>query len=128
MSSIYQINKGVSKPIVFKGLKAQYIAYLAIGLVLLLISFAILYICGLSLWIILPTILGLGSALFLTVFHLSHRFGEHGLMKHFAKKQLPETLKFRSRQLFIHLKTERSDLLSTDKKQIANEKTKNNGN
>jgi hypothetical protein len=28
MSSIYQINKGVSKPIVFKGLKAQYIAYL----------------------------------------------------------------------------------------------------
>jgi cell division protein FtsW (lipid II flippase) len=104
MSSIYQINKGVSKPIVFKGLKAQYIAYLAIGLVLLLIGFAILYICGLTLWIILPVILGLGIALFFTVFRLSHRYGEHGLMKHFARKQLPEHLKFRSRKLFINLK------------------------
>ena len=102
--SLYQINKGVSKPIVFKGLKAQYIAYLAIGLVVLLIGFAILYICGLSLWVILPLIVGLGTALFVTVFRLSHKFGEHGLSKHLAKKQLPEYLTFRSRQLFIDLK------------------------
>lgn len=104
--SVYQINKGVSKPIVFKGLKAQYIAYLAIGLVVLLIGFAILYICGLSLWVILPLIIGLGSALFFSVFRLSHRFGEHGLSKHFAKRQLPECLIFRSRQVFIQLKKE----------------------
>ena len=102
--SIYQINKGVSKPIVFKGLKAQYIAYLAVSLVLLLISFAILYICGLSLWVILPLIVGLGSALFFTVFRLSHRFGEHGLSKHFAKKQLPDYIRFNSRQVFINLR------------------------
>jgi len=102
--SIYQINKGVSKPIVFKGLKAQYIAYLAVSLVLLLISFAILYICGLSLWVILPLIVGLGSALFFTVFRLSHRFGEHGLSKHFAKKQLPDYIKFNSRHVFINLR------------------------
>jgi fatty acid desaturase len=102
--SVYQINKGVSKPIVFKGLKAQYIAYLAIGLVLLLIGFAILYICGLSLWVILPLIAGLGSALLFTVFRLSHRFGEHGLSKYFAKKQLPDYIKFNSRQVFIQLK------------------------
>lgn len=104
--SVYQINKGVSKPIVFKGLKAQYIAYLAIGLVVLLIGFAILYICGLSLWVILPLIVGLGSTLFFSVFRLSHRFGEHGLSKHFAKRQLPECLIFRSRKVFIHLKRE----------------------
>ncbi|WP_419699063.1 DUF4133 domain-containing protein [Mucilaginibacter sp. NFX135] len=102
--SVYPINKGVSKPIVFRGLKAQYIAYLAIGLVLLLISFATLYICGLSLWVILPLIMGLGSALFFTVFRLSHRFGEHGLSKHFAKKKLPDYLKCNSRQVFINLK------------------------
>ena len=30
MSSVYTINKGVNKPIEFKGLKAQYIAYLAV--------------------------------------------------------------------------------------------------
>jgi len=28
MSSVYKINKGINKPIEFKGLKAQYIAYL----------------------------------------------------------------------------------------------------
>lgn len=103
MSSVYQINKGINKPIEFKGLRAQYIAYLAVGLVLLLISFAVLYICGLSLFIILPLILGLGSGLFFTVFRLSHRFGEHGLMKFFAKRQLPRYLKFNSRNVFTSL-------------------------
>ena len=104
MSSIYQINKGVSKPIEFRGLKAQYIAYLAVGLVVLLIAFAVLYISGVSLMIILPLIIGLGTALFFSVFRLSHRFGEHGLSKYLAKRGLPTHLIFRSRRLFIKLK------------------------
>lgn len=104
MASIYAINKGVSKPIEFRGLKAQYIAYLAIGLVLLLISFAVLYISGVNLYVVLPLILILGTGLFLTVTRLSHRFGEHGLQKFLAKRGLPVYLKFRSRRLFINLK------------------------
>jgi hypothetical protein len=104
MSSVYQINKGINKPIEFKGLRAQYIAYLAVGLVLLLISFAVLYICGLSLFIILPVILGLGTGLFFTVFRLSHKYGQYGLMKYFAKKRLPPYLKSGSRKVFIHLR------------------------
>jgi hypothetical protein len=104
MASVYQINKGVSKPIVFKGLKAQYIAYLALGLVFLLVLFAALYIAGLSLFVVLPLILSLGSGLFFTVFRLSHRFGEHGLMKYFAKRGLPRYLRFSSRRVFISLK------------------------
>ena len=40
-NSVYQINKGINKPIEFKGLKAQYIWYLGGGLVALLILFAI---------------------------------------------------------------------------------------
>lgn len=104
MGSLYSINKGVSRPIVFKGLKAQYIAYLAAGLVALLVSFAILYISGLSLFIVLPLILMLGTALFLVTFHLSHRFGEFGLMKFLAKKNLPSSIRFRSRRLFTTLK------------------------
>lgn len=104
MASIYQINKGVSKPIVFKGLKAQYIAYLAIGLVLLLLSFVALYISGVSLFVILPLIFCLGAALFLGTYRLSKRFGEHGLMKYFAKRNLPSYLKFRSRRIFTQLK------------------------
>lgn len=104
MASVYQINKGVSKPIVFKGLKGQYIAYLAVGLVLLLIAFAVLYISGVNLFVVLPLIVGLGTSLFLIVSRLSHRFGEHGLMKYFAKRSLPKYLRFTSRRLFINLK------------------------
>src|SRR5476649_1914914 len=103
MSSIYHINKGINKPIEFKGLRAQYIAYLAVWLVFLLISFAVLYICGFSMYIILPMILGLGTALFFIVFQLSNKYGEHGLMKYFAKKQLPKYLWFSSRRLFTQL-------------------------
>lgn len=110
MASIYHINKGVSKPIDFRGLKGQYIAWLAIGLVLLLIAFAVLYLLGAGLMLILPVILGLGSLLFFTVFRLSHRFGEHGLMKFIAKRGLPKTIIFRSRRLFTGLKGERVDL------------------
>lgn len=109
MASIYQINKGVSKPIMFKGLKAQYIAYLAIGLVLLLIAFAVLYISRVSLFIILPLIIGLGTALFMLTFRLSHRFGEHGFSKFIAKRNLPSHLIFRSRHLFIRLKYRYND-------------------
>lgn len=104
MAVVYQLNKGVSRPIVFKGLKAQYIAYLAVGLVLLLLSFAILYISGLSLLVVLPLILVLGAALFMGTFHLSHRFGEHGLMKYLAKKGLPKYIRFSSRRIFTTLK------------------------
>ena len=104
MSSVYIINKGVSKPIVFKGLKAQYIAYLAVGLVLLLILFAALYISGLHLIVLLVVIGALGFALFYGVFRLSANFGEHGLMKYFARRRLPAYLCFRSRRLFVNLK------------------------
>ncbi|MFC4213363.1 DUF4133 domain-containing protein [Pedobacter lithocola] len=104
MASVYKINKGVSKPIVFKGLKAQYIAYLAVGLVFLLVLFAAFYIMRTSLFILLPVILLLGFGLFFTVFKLSHKFGEHGLMKFFAKRGIPRYIRFNSRRLFISLK------------------------
>lgn len=104
MASVYKINKGINKPIEFRGLKAQYITYLAIGLVLLLIGFAAMYISGLSLLITLPVILGSGAALFTIVFRLSRRYGEHGLKKYFARRSLPRYLRFRSRRLFITLK------------------------
>ena len=104
MASVYQINKGVGRPIVFKGLKAQYIAYLAVGLVLLLIAFAVMYIAGLSLFLVLPIILGSGLGLFFTVNRLSAKFGEHGLMKYFARRNHPKYIQFQSRGLFLSLK------------------------
>ena len=57
MASIYHINKGINKPIEFKGLKAQYIWYLGGGLVALLILFAIIYIAGINMFICLGVII-----------------------------------------------------------------------
>jgi 4-hydroxybenzoate polyprenyltransferase len=96
----YQINKGINRPIEFKGLKAQYIGYLGGGLVALLILFAVLYLTGLAVYWCILVIAGLGSALFYQVFALSHRYGEHGLMKKKARRYLPTYLKFKSRRLF----------------------------
>jgi hypothetical protein len=96
----YTINKGINRPIEFKGLKAQYIGYLGGGLVALLILFAILYLVGLAVYLCIMIILGLGGFLFHKVFSLSHRYGQHGLMKYNAKTYLPTYLKFKTRRLF----------------------------
>ena len=99
----YHINKGINKPVEFKGLKAQYITYLATGLVSLLVLFAALYIAGFPVYACVAVILMLGSGLFVQVFRLSHKYGEHGLMKRSARRDLPGYLKFRSRKLFTRL-------------------------
>ncbi|HEY8929530.1 MAG TPA: DUF4133 domain-containing protein [Mucilaginibacter sp.] len=96
----YTINKGINRPIEFKGLKAQYIGYLAGGLVILLVLFSILYLIGCAVYLCILIIGGLGSGLFYKVFGLSHQYGERGLMKRNAKRQVPTYLKFKSRKLF----------------------------
>lgn len=103
MASVYHINKGINRPIVFKGFVGQYIAYLAVALVLLLIGFAVLYVSGVSLFLILPIILGLGRGLLLVVQRLSKRFGRHGLSKYLARRKVPAYLRFSSRHLFTSL-------------------------
>ena len=100
---VYQINKGINRSIEFKGLKAQYIGYLAGGLVILLLLFAILYICGTPASVCILLILGLGGGLFYQVYQLSNRYGQYGLMKKAAKRYLPAYLKFKSRKLFTSL-------------------------
>jgi hypothetical protein len=96
----YTINKGINKPIEFKGLKAQYIGYLGAGLVALLILFAILYLLGTPVLGCLMVVAGLCSLLFYKVFGLSHKYGQHGLMKRNARRYLPTYLKFKSRKVF----------------------------
>lgn len=103
-TSVYTINKGINKPIEFKGLKAQYIWYLGGGLLVLLVLFAILYICGVNTYVLLLIILGLGAGLFMNVYRLSHKYGEHGMMKKVAKRSVPKLVKANSRKLFIKTK------------------------
>jgi len=96
----YRINKGINRPIEFKGLKAQYIGYLGGGLVILLVLFAILYLIGMAVYLCILIIASSGSLLFYKVFGLSHKYGQHGLMKRSAKRYLPTYLKFKSRKVF----------------------------
>ena len=102
-TSVYKINKGINKPIEFKGLKAQYIGYLGGGLVALLILFAILYITGVNMFVCLAFILTSGAALFMYVYRLSNKYGQYGLLKKAAKKNIPLSLTSSSRRIFLKL-------------------------
>ena len=100
-NSVYKINKGINKPIEFKGLKAQYIWYLGGGLVILLILFAVLYIIGVNTFLCLGLIVILGAMLFSWVYSISNKYGEHGMMKKIAKRGVPLVLKSYSRKFFF---------------------------
>jgi cell division protein FtsW (lipid II flippase) len=100
-NSVYTINKGINKPVEFKGLKAQYIWYLGGGLLILLILFAILYIAGIPSWICIVIVAAGGTGLFVKVYQLSRQYGEHGLMKKAARKGIPEVLRLKSRRIFM---------------------------
>ncbi|MDQ2753436.1 MAG: DUF4133 domain-containing protein [Bacteroidota bacterium] len=98
-NSVYKINKGINKPIEFKGIKAQYLWYLGGGLLFLLILFAIMYLVGVNTYISLLLTVGLATGLYAGVTRLSNKYGEHGMMKKAAKKGLPKVLYCRSRKI-----------------------------
>jgi hypothetical protein len=95
-TSVYRINKGINKPVEFKGLKAQYIWYLGGGLVALLIVFAAMYIIGVNVFVGLSLIVSAGTGLFMYTHKLSRTYGEFGLMKKIAKKAVPKAVKSNS--------------------------------
>lgn len=100
---VYKINKGVNRPVEFRGLKGPYIYVLAIGLAILLVSFAILYIAGVSVYLLVPGVVIAGSGLMMGVHRLSHRYGQHGLMKALATGRVPSAIVLFTRQTFIAL-------------------------
>jgi hypothetical protein len=100
-NSIYKINKGINKPIEFKGLKAQYIWWLGGGIIGLMILFAILYIIGVNAYACVSIILFAGSFVFFYVYKLSNTYGEHGMKKKMAKRHIPKTIKSYNRNIFL---------------------------
>lgn len=100
-NSVYQINKGINRSIEFKGLRAQYIWYLGGGVVALLIIYAVMYIIGIPSLICIGIILIAGTGLILKIYDMSGRYGEHGLMKTIAKRQVPKVIKTYSRKVFL---------------------------
>ena len=54
----YPVNKGIGRPVEFKGLKAQYLFIFCGGLLALFVLFVILYMVGIDQWICI----GFGAA------------------------------------------------------------------
>lgn len=102
-SSVYQINKGINQSIEFKGLKAQYIWYLGGGVVGLMIVLAVLFILGIPSLVCVGLIGTAGTLMVLKIYKMSREFGEYGMMKALAKKQLPKNIRIYSRDVFVKL-------------------------
>ncbi|MGA9638979.1 DUF4133 domain-containing protein [Flavobacterium sp.] len=100
-NSVYQINKGINQSIEFKGLKAQYIWYLGAGVVVLMIVFAVLYVTGLPSFACVGIIGVSGVVLVFTIYRMSQKYGEYGLMKTISKKKLPKSVRVYSRKVFM---------------------------
>lgn len=100
-NSVYTINKGINQSIEFKGLKAQYIWYLGGGVVALMILFAILFFMGVPSLICIAFIGTVGTVMVIKIYKMSHQYGEYGMMKAIAKKQVPKIIKAYSRGIFI---------------------------
>jgi Flp pilus assembly protein TadB len=105
--SIYKINKGINKPIEFKGLKAQYIWYLGAGVLAHLILFVILYILGINPFVCMGLVGISGTALVIQVYRLSQRYREHGLSKKLAYRQVPHAIRLKSRGVFRKVKSKK---------------------
>lgn len=103
MSKTYTINRGVNRPMEFRGLKAQYIWYLAAALLGALFLFAALYLAGLSVFVLAPLTVGIGGVMVKRVYGMSRKYGQYGLMKKRARKGVPGSLRCRSRKCFINL-------------------------
>lgn len=101
-NSVYKINRGINKPIEFKGLKAQYIWYLGAGILVLMILFAILYILGVNSYLCVGLILIAGTLLFFQIYSVSNKYGEYGLMKKIARRKVPKRIKIYSGKIFMN--------------------------
>ncbi|MBC5862867.1 DUF4133 domain-containing protein [Flavobacterium turcicum] len=98
--SVYQINKGINQSIEFKGLKAHYIWYLGGGIIVLMILFVVLYIIGLPSFVCIGIIGLLGALLVFKIYKMSRKYGEFGMMKALAKRQVPKAIRVQSRKIF----------------------------
>lgn len=93
MNSVYQLNKGVDKPLVFRRLTAQYIWWLGGGMLCCLILFALLYLLGVSMLVCVLLVFILAGGWIWLVYCLSERYGKYGMMKKMAASAIPKWVK-----------------------------------
>ncbi|GAB2793371.1 DUF4133 domain-containing protein [Rhabdobacter roseus] len=98
----YPINKSINRSIEFHGLKAQYIGYMGGSMGTLFVLYVLLYsVLGLSSYLCIGVVLVAGTALTLTLYSLSNRYGEHGLVKVLVRRRVPDHLRARGRKAFF---------------------------
>jgi hypothetical protein len=97
----YTINKGVNRPVEFRGLKGQYIWWLGGGIVGLLALFAGMYIAGVNPFGCIAMVGLAGTVLFIRVYRLSRVYGEYGWMKKMAARRIPARIRSGSRKIFF---------------------------
>lgn len=119
MATVYDINKGINRSIEFKGIKAQYLIYLALGLVGLLLLFAVLYVLKVNIYICVAFIVPATIVLVITVQYYSKKYGEHGLTKKIARRKLPTCIRTHSRHIFHQLDPVQHEKESIDGKVVA---------
>ena len=93
----YPINKGIGRPVEFKGLKAQYLFIFAGGLLAAFILFVILYMAGAGQWLCIGFGVVSASVTVWLTFRLNAKYGEHGLMKLGAARMRPRHVLHRRR-------------------------------
>jgi hypothetical protein len=101
VNSIYKINKGIGKPVEFRGFKGQYIWLLGIGLLLQIVGFSVIYLIGLNPYVCVVLTLGAGAIFIMRVRKLSNQYGEHGMMKKQAARKIPRLIRSNSRNPFL---------------------------
>lgn len=93
----YPINRGIGKPVEFKGLKSQYLFIFAGGLLAVFVLFVIMYMVGIPQWFCIGFGAVAASVLVWLTFAMNAKYGEHGLMKAGAVNSHPKYLLNRKR-------------------------------
>jgi len=88
----YSINRGIDKPVEFKGLKSQYLFIFAGGLLAVFILFVIMYMAGIDQWFCIAFGVSSAGLLVWLTFKLNAKYGTHGLMKLFATRSHPRRI------------------------------------
>jgi hypothetical protein len=97
----YKINKGVNKPLEFRGLKGPWIGRFCAAAAGLLCEYAVLHVAGMNDYGALLTTLGLAGFVVKKIYRWSSVYGVHGLMKKAARRRVPCALVSKSRRIFF---------------------------
>ena len=105
----YPVNRGIGKPVEFKGLKSQYLFIFAGGLLAVFVVFIVLFMAGV--WVCIGFIVSASLLLVWQTFRLNARYGTYGLMKIAACKRHPRFIINRKAipRLFTYKKRKETD-------------------